>query len=140
MNTCPVSCISLPRPPVINQLLVITKLKGFTIHKVDNKMIFRRPLVVGWAISCFLPAPDFCSTSIDSFLLILLRDISDNKVICITIHVSIYTIYSIHLSIYISIHIYRMTARRSLFPGGVCKIKCKADIAGGVWATSQSQV
>ena len=33
-----------------------------------------------------------------------------------------------------------MTARRSLFPGGVCKIKCKADIAGGVWATSQSQV
>ena len=94
------SCISLPRPPVINQLLVITKLKGFTIHKVDNKMIFRRPLVVGWAISCFLPATDFCSNSIDSFLLILLRDISDNKVICITIHLSIYTIYSIHLSIY----------------------------------------
>ena len=33
-----------------------------------------------------------------------------------------------------------MRAHRNLFPGGVCKIKCKADIAGGVWATSQSQV
>ena len=37
-------------------------------------------------------------------------------------------------------NIFRMGAHRSLFPGGVCKIKCKADIAGGVWATSQSQV
>ena len=34
----------------------------------------------------------------------------------------------------------RLRAERSEFPGGVCKIKCKADIAGGVWATSQSQV
>ena len=32
-----------------------------------------------------------------------------------------------------------MQAHRNIFPGGVCKIKCKADIAGGVWATSQSQ-
>ena len=35
---------------------------------------------------------------------------------------------------------FRLKAVRSEFPGGVCKIKCKADIAGGVWATSQSQV
>ena len=35
---------------------------------------------------------------------------------------------------------FRLKAHRNLFPGGVCKIKCKADIAGGVWATSQSQV
>jgi len=34
----------------------------------------------------------------------------------------------------------KLRAERSEFPGGVCKIKCKADIAGGVWATSQSQV
>jgi len=34
----------------------------------------------------------------------------------------------------------KLTAHRNMFPGGVCKIKCKADIAGGVWATSQSQV
>jgi len=34
----------------------------------------------------------------------------------------------------------KLKAVRSEFPGGVCKIKCKADIAGGVWATSQSQV
>ena len=35
---------------------------------------------------------------------------------------------------------FRLKAVRTEFPGGVCKIKCKADIAGGVWATSQSQV
>ena len=55
-------------------------------------------------------------------------------------YLSIPSIVYIYLSIYLSISICRMTARRSLFPGGVCKIKCKADIAGGVWATSQSQV
>ena len=36
--------------------------------------------------------------------------------------------------------LFRLRAERTEFPGGVCKIKCKADIAGGVWATSQSQV
>eukprot|EP00092_Neocalanus_flemingeri_P053659 GFUD01063125.1.p1 GENE.GFUD01063125.1~~GFUD01063125.1.p1 ORF type:complete len:141 (+),score=42.52 GFUD01063125.1:55-423(+) len=34
----------------------------------------------------------------------------------------------------------RFPASRQYFPRGVCKIKCEAEIAGGVWATSQSQV
>ena len=38
------------------------------------------------------------------------------------------------------VFLFRLRAERTEFPGGVCKIKCKADIAGGVWATSQSQV
>merc|ERR1719419_1378950 len=34
----------------------------------------------------------------------------------------------------------RFPASRDYFHMGVARIKCEADIAGGVWATSQSQV
>ena len=34
----------------------------------------------------------------------------------------------------------RFPATREYFQRGVAKIKCEAEIAGGVWATSQSQV
>ena len=35
---------------------------------------------------------------------------------------------------------FRFPATRDYFNRGVAKIKCEAEIAGGVWATSQSQV
>ena len=41
---------------------------------------------------------------------------------------------------FIIVSVFRLRAERTEFPGGICKIKCKADIPGGVWATSQSQV
>ncbi|XP_023343029.1 uncharacterized protein LOC111712606 isoform X2 [Eurytemora carolleeae] len=33
----------------------------------------------------------------------------------------------------------RYATRREDFPGGVARVRCEAEIAGGVWATSQSQ-
>ena len=58
----------------------------------------------------------------------------------ITVRFLMIVMIVIHNSLHVPCSLFRLKAVRSEFPAGVCKIKCKADIAGGVWATSQSQV